>query len=250
MHSGDLGCFQDALGSLFWLHINNKDWFRSKKVGLQSLNAELKAYYAANNDQGLSSVYPLVLTQVEAAKPGFPYLKSKAAQCKHLAAFGLLLAQRHRDGGYGFSRFKFRLSSRMYGKTDEHLDLLVRMFEGLVKYYKSCSAVPFPEDECREGMYTFLDALSGLNRLWRVGLPAGFSEHGLPFHLRPKAHGLQHLVSDKLFLFGSPSTFWCYRDEDYIGAVKRVAQKSKHPFTIEKRIMEKLRILTKLNVRL
>jgi hypothetical protein len=214
------------------------------------LNEDLKAYYTANNDQGLSSIYPLVMSQITSEKPGYPCLKSKAAQCRHLAQFGLLLAQRHRYGGGGQGPFKFRLSSRMNAQTDQHLDLLERMFQGLVKYHRSCSEEPFPEDECRQGMYDFLEALSGLNRLWREGLPADHSEKGLPFHLRPKAHGLQHLVSDKLFLFGSPAAFWCYRDEDYIGAVKRIAQNSKHPWTIEKRVMEKLRILTKLSVRL
>ena len=250
MHSGDLGCFQDALGSLFWLHITNKSWFRSSKVGLASLNDDLKAYYSANHDQGLSSIYPLVMSQVTAKVPGYPCLKSKAAQCRHLADFGLSLAQRHRYGGLGRGAFRFRESSRMYANTDEHLDLLERLFQGLVQYHRACSAVPFPEDQCRQGMYDFLGALSGLNRLWRHGLPADHSEKGLPFHLRPKGHGLQHLVADKLFLFGSPSAFWCYRDEDYIGAVKRIAQASKHPWTIEKRVMEKLRILTKLSVRL
>jgi hypothetical protein len=248
MHSGDLGCFQDALGSLFWLHITNKDWFRSKKLGLQSLNADLKAYYSANHDQGLSSIYPLVMSQILTKTPGYPHLKSKAAQCRHLARFGLLLVQKHRYGGGGYGAFQFGERSRMHGKTDQQLDLQDRMFQGMVQYHQSCSAVPFPEDQCRQGMYDFLGALGGLSRLWREGLPDGHSEQGLPFPLRPKAHGLQHLVSDKLLLFGSPSAFWCYRDEDYIGSVKRISHKSKHPFTIEKRIMDKLRILTKLNV--
>ena len=92
MHSGDLGCFQDALGSLFWLHCTNKDWFGANKRGLQSLNEELKAYYTANHDLGLPSVYPLVWTQIIGDKPGHPLLKSKAAQCRHLADFGLMLA--------------------------------------------------------------------------------------------------------------------------------------------------------------
>ena len=58
---------------------------------------------------------------------------------------------------------------------------------------------------------------------------------------------LQHLVEDKLPLWGSPANFWCYRDEDYIGSVKSIAAKTKHPWTFETRVMEKLRILTKLD---
>jgi hypothetical protein len=41
--------------------------------------------------------------------------------------------------------------------------------------------------------------------------------------------------------------FWCYRDEDYVGAVKTIAAKSKHPATIEPRIVEKLMLLSGLN---
>ena len=66
----------------------------------------------------------------------------------------------------------------------------------------------------------------------------------LLFHVRPKAHVLQHLVEDKLWLWGSPSQFWCYRDEDYVGAVKTIAAKTKHPHTLEERISEKLMILS------
>ena len=56
-----------------------------------------------------------------------------------------------------------------------------------------------------------------------------------PFHLRLKAHLLQHLVEDQLDMWGSPSLFWCYGDENFIGAMKETAAKSKHPHTLEDR---------------
>ena len=55
-----------------------------------------------------------------------------------------------------------------------------------------------------------------------------------------------HLVEEKILLFGNPASFWCYRDEDFIGVIKRTAGKSKHAWTLEKRVMEKLRITTGL----
>ncbi len=58
---------------------------------------------------------------------------------------------------------------------------------------------------------------------------------------------LQHMVEEKLSLWGSPSRFWCYRDEDYVGAVKNIAMKSRHPATIELRVNEKLMILAGLD---
>ena len=42
MHAADLGCFQDALGSLFYLEIDNKQLHRNRGLGMVSLNAVLK----------------------------------------------------------------------------------------------------------------------------------------------------------------------------------------------------------------
>ena len=74
MHSGDLGCFQDAIGGLLHLERTNKQWFRNKKVGLAHLNRELALYYAAN--PGKSKVTPLVWTQLLSNDPAFPTLKA------------------------------------------------------------------------------------------------------------------------------------------------------------------------------
>ena len=48
-------------------------------------------------------------------------------------------------------------------------------------------------------------------------------------------------------VWGSPASFWCYRDEDFIGAVKGIAQKTKDPRSIELRILEKLTIWAKFS---
>ena len=65
MHAGDLGTFQDAIGSLFWIEISHKPWHRNQRTGLLRLNADLKRYYAANKDLKLSSIYPIVLSQIK-----------------------------------------------------------------------------------------------------------------------------------------------------------------------------------------
>ena len=120
------------------------------------------------------------------------------------------------------------------------------MFEGLDRFITSCSAAPFDAGECRAGMYQYLQTFEALHNMWRDGVPEG--EHGnLPFRLRPKCHILTHLVDEKVLLFGSPSDFWCYRDEDFVGAIKRVAAKTKHPATLEQRVLEKLRIFAAVN---
>jgi hypothetical protein len=123
--------------------------------------------------------------------------------------------------------------------------MTIAMFEGMVDYNNACRAQEFVGEDCRAAMYKYLGALGGLHRLWREGL-AEDQQTGLPFVLRPKCHVLQHLVEDKVPIWGSPAIFWTYRDESYIGAVKKIALKSRHPATMEQRVLEKLRTLTKL----
>jgi hypothetical protein len=249
MHAADLGCFQDALGSLFYLEIDNKQWYRNRVVGMQSLNRMLNQYYAANRHKGFSQVTPLTVQQVITRDPGHPYLKAKAAQTRQLAEFGLVLANRHLHGGQGKMAFRLKRHHRLHGHTEAHLSNLVRLFEGMVEYTSACAAQPFSIEACRQGMYKFLESLEILHVLWRQGLPAAEARH-MPFNVRPKSHMLQHLVENKLDPSGTPSNFWCYRDEDYVGAVKTIASKTKHPHTLEKRVAEKLMLTAGLNSRI
>jgi len=242
MHSGDLGTFQDAIGSLLWIEITTKSWHRSKKDGLASLNRDLDLFYAAHQSDGLSKLTPLALSQILSKNPGYPNLKAKAAQTRHIISFCVTLAHLHRTGSADRPAFRFRDSHRLAGRSAEHSQLLVDMFEGLQEFVRACSTEPFAKDPCLQGMYKYLQSLKSLNTLWREGAPA--ARHSkLPFHLRPKCHACQHLVEDKIDIFGSPSSFWCYRDEDFVGLVKAIARKTAHPATLEKRVMQKLRIL-------
>ena len=246
MHAGDLGCFQDAIGTLFWLEVSNKAWHRTNAAGLQSLNNELKAYYRANSDRGLSQVTPLAMSQIWSDKPGYPFLKAKAAQTRHLSEFCLVLALRHQHGDANRRAYSFRAGTRMAGQGAVHSAHLVAMFRGLNDFCISCSAAPFNKDACKRAMYQFLQSLKAPHDLWRHNVPLE-QQRPLPFHMRPKSHVLQHLVEDKVPVWGSPASFWCYRDEDFIGAVKGIAQKTKDPRSIELRILEKLTIWAKFS---
>ena len=129
----------------------------------------------------------------------------------------------------------------MGNQSETHGDLLVNLFEGFLEFTTASSASPFVTQDCRDAMYKYLQALEALNRLWRHGGPLDLRKK-LPFHVRPKAHACQHLVEEKIESFGSPNAFWCYRDEDFIGAVKGIARKTKLPATLEYRVLQKLRI--------
>jgi hypothetical protein len=246
MHAGDLGVFADIIGSVLWLEISTKSWHKSVDEGMARLNADLKKYNAANQHLGLSSVFPLTVSQLKGRGDKHHSLKAKAAQCRHLAEFTLIIANRHKHGTN--RRPPFRFVGRLRGHEDDHLSNMVSMCEGLCAYHRSCRAQPFDAEACKSAMYRCLHGLEVLHDLWRQDIPE--AEHKYqPFTTKPKAHELQHMVEDKLPLWGSPSTFWCYRDEDFIGVVKIIAAKSCHPATLERRVIEKLLILANLGFR-
>ena len=246
MHAGDLGTFQDALGGLFWVEISNKRWHRNVRTRLVRLNQDVKNYYTANKEMNLSSVYPMVLSQIK-LEGHYPTLKSKAAQCRHLAEFGLILAHRHRNDGPGRPAFAFAANSPQAPYTQEYLDSLVAMFEGMAVYQKHCTTLPFDEEACRQALFQYLQALGNVNRIWRIGISEDKAKIQ-PYHVRPKSHAMQHLGADKLSLWGSPSRSWFYRDEDFGGSDKTIARKTAHPLTLKQRVLEKLMILEGLGV--
>jgi hypothetical protein len=247
MHAGDLGCFADAIGGLFWCEVTCKRWHANQQIGLASLNASLQNFYTANRSLGLSVLHPVTMSQIKGDKDKFPSLKAKAAQVRHLAEYAVLLAYQHRDGFEGRPAYGFR-GARLAGSEPEHLNHLVNMCEGMARYHRACAADVFDEDLCRSSMYSFLQGLAGLHVLWRRGLDEAY--HGkMPWPLRPKSHTLQHLVEDKITIWGSPARLWCYKDEDFIGTVKTICAKSSHPCSLEGRVLEKLVIISDLSSR-
>ena len=239
MHCADLGTFADALGSLFFMEIDCKLWYRNRALGLKHLNDELDKFYSAHQVDSLARVSPIKMTQIISSDPGYPFLKAKAAQTRHLAKFGLALAHRHRSGDSAFLPFCFPSGHHLEPVCNEYLEHLVKMFEGLATYCDSLMETPFSEQKCKDAMYQYLQALEVLHKLFRR-VPGPHAN--LPFNVRPKAHMCQHLVEETVPVHGTPAGFWCYRDEDFVGLVKYIASKTKHPFTLAHRVLQKLRI--------
>ncbi len=59
------------------------------------------------------------------------------------------------------------------------------------------------------------------------------------FGERPKMHMADHMVHEKIQLYGSPRHFWCYGDEDVVGLVRGICVQTRHSRTMEARIIAK-----------
>jgi hypothetical protein len=245
MHSAHLGTFPDAIGSLFYAELHNRTWYRNKEAGLAALNRMLADYFKANEDKGVTKLGPLVYSQILSDSNGFPTLKAKAAQAKHVSLFCLLLAERHAAGNDEYVPFSFSARHPLAGQEARHCQLVVDLFRGMNDFNESCSEEPFDRDRCCEAMLRYLHAHGELHKMWKTAFPG---RAHLPWHLRPKAHECQHLVQDQLDRFGSPALTWCFRDEDFIGVVKHIARRSLHPATIEDVCLNKLRLFAALDV--
>ena len=240
MHAADLGAFGDCLGSLFYLEVSNKSWHRTNEAGLESLNRSLNRYYDLNKHKGLTRATPLSMSQIMSKSLGYPFLKAKATEARHLAEFAVWLAMKHMYGDESRRPFCFSDGGRMAGRTEEHLAALVAMCQGMERYERSLRSEPFDGETCKTAMLQFLASLDILNRLWRRGRE---EETGLPFVVRPKCHMLWHVVVHQIPRAGNPAESWCYRDESYVGDVKRICSKTRHPRTLEAMVLLKMRIL-------
>jgi hypothetical protein len=244
MHAAHLGTFADAMGSLFYTELHHRTWYRNKDAGLEALNNMLKDYYRANANMGLTPLGPLVYSQIYSDRTGFPFLKAKAAQAKHVSLFCLLLAQRHAVGNAEYVPFAFSARHPLAGQEARYGKLVIDVFQGMHDFNTSCSTVPFDEDRCRDAMLLYLASFGELHRMFKAAFPG---RKNVPWHCRPKAHESQHLVQDQLSRFGSPALTWCFRDEDFIGIVKCIARRSLHPATIELVCLNKLRLFAALD---
>jgi hypothetical protein len=130
-------------------------------------------------------------------------------------------------------------------KGRDHLDATIAVFQNMVAYHDSCSEVPFSVNTCRGNLLRYLQAMAILHNLWKEGLPAE-EQLRQPWHLRPKAHLMMHLACDKIQMYGSPASFWCYGDENFVGKAKIIAMKSRHPATISTRVLQKLGLVAAL----
>ena len=85
-----------------------------------------------------------------------------------------------------------------------------------------------------------------LRLLFGTGLPA-HPHDSQTFNYRPKGHMMDHIVNEKIQLWGSPRNFWCYADKDFVDLVKRIAVMTKHPRSLENVLLQKYRLYAALH---
>ena len=153
----------------------------------------------------------------------------------------MILARRHVMGDASRGPFSFKPTSRLAERVGDDRKLVVDVFEGLNEYDIGTDEDTYDVNACKRGGYKYLRSLSALNLMWREGVPDE-QQRALPWHLRPKCHEYQHLLEEQLERWGSPRRFWCYGDEAFVGAIKEVAGRSKHPHTLEEVVMKKMQI--------
>ena len=237
MHAIDLGTFADAMGGVLFLEISQKSWHRSYQAGLDWLNAQLDGYYAAN--KGLSHL-DFTLPMIKPTDGTHPTLRAKAAAGRHLAGFCLYIARRHQRHLYEFA------DERLRPRSAEYRALVVQVCQAMVDYHAACAAEPFVAEHCRAAMDSYVTTFHELRLLFRTNLPPHLHAAQV-FAARPKYHLADHLVHQKVSLYGSPRHFWCYGDEDFVGLVKKICMQTRHPRSLERILLCKYRLYTALH---
>ena len=135
-----------------------------------------------------------------------PYFKAKAAETRHLAPFGVLLAQELYD----------------WYQTD-HAWHVLQCARALQDFYKVledwstgdihglCQAV------CEEYSWLNTETIALGKNVWRV---------------KPKFHMFQEMAQFQNLELGNPRVFfWEYKDEDFVGWVSKLAKRWGGPCT-------------------
>ena len=145
------------------------------------------------------------------AKSGYPKLKSKANQARHLAFYVLEIMVAHSRGD----------------ERDRHLVAVCQM---LVRYYEVLNSEslylrPEARDELVQIGFRLASAYSKLAS-W------AFAEGVKMWKTSPKLHLFQHLCEHQSYYWRlNPRYWWCYSDEDLVGQLITVAE-SLHPRTM------------------
>ncbi|MCP4036882.1 MAG: hypothetical protein GY733_08110, partial [bacterium] len=111
---------------------------------------------------------------------------------------------------------------------DEHRELRHTCVTSLAAFYRSMQADPYSPDVVRNATRSCLVAFSAVH--------ASAHRDGMPeprvWHYIPKLHLAQEIGEYQSRELGNPREWWCYRDEGFMGEVKRICLNTRHPRTL------------------
>ena len=216
LHSIDLGFASHVVGNTFWETIRRHAW----SPGDQDANAAAldKAMVAHCKDTNVPSRVQGQLSKERirsTSDSGYPKLKAKGAQTRHLAPFSLEVAKR-------FQRHEPHPMAR-------HDAIVVAVNALLCKLYRlMATSSQFFTDEAKRQIVEIGNQLPQLyQQLYTEAARAGVKA----WKMTPKVHLVQHLLIYHAMLWGNPAYYWCYCDEDLVGLVVEIAQ-SCHATTV------------------
>ena len=204
LHCMDLGTTQDILGNIFWECLGTVCKGPNRKARVTALWSKIKEYYSTfEPPTKLNSLTVEMIKQTSKAVK----LRAKGAETRHLVPFGALLAK------------EFHAVVRSpRSQTIQTIALLI------MDIYMHLSLRPYQAevvaDSCRRLciLYSALSEESqanGQDHQWRI---------------KPKMHMMVELLEyQSQELEGSPSEFWAYMDEDFVGWVARMSSRRGGP---------------------
>lgn len=218
LHALDIGVSQTILGNVLWECLDILWPNQNKKQQVNELWKKLRAWYKLH--QPPAQFDGLTVEMLKQSGKG-PKLRSKAAECRYLLPFGVLIADECNDN----SLHRQTVSAVMRSLYD----LAVIMS---VDPYDSPKAVEASRNIALLHVALENEAVAnGDDAAWRV---------------KPKLHMMQELIEYLGPELGSARFFWTYQDESWGGWLSNTAERRggpKHASTVALGLLNRWRAL-------
>jgi hypothetical protein len=208
LHALDLGFASHVAGNTFWEGIQRKVWGKNNQDdNVVELEKDMKTWCKANK---ISSRIQGQLTKERirtTTDSGYPKLKAKGAQTRHLMPYCLALAQR-------FQRFDPTFATH---------DLLIVGVNKLIcdLYDLMMGSGRFFSEAAKAKIVVIGNQLPQLYmRLYKEAYDLGLKA----WKMTPKLHLIQELLLFQCLEWGNPLYYWCYGDEDLVGSMIEIAR--------------------------
>jgi len=209
LHVADQGVTSHLLGNIFFEIVAERGFGKPDIAGnLMALEQDMKKWYQKTQDR--SQLRGQLKVERLKTSNEWPKLKAKAAATRHLAKYGLLLAERFNSG------------SEHDRRRAAAAKLMCRFYEII-------------EGEGSQLPASAIQELATIGRQF-MGIYTALSKEAAQHRVRawkmvPKFHIWQHLAEWVPAMWGNPRFFWTYADEDLIGSMIEIG-KSCHPTTL------------------